>query len=74
MKLLTKIQAMAFVTMLAMLTMFASGCKGQSESSSTTADPIMVTEDNFPQAFTNMRFGAIVKKLFTESTRALRGG
>jgi len=31
-------------------------------SSSALADPIVVTQDNFPQAYTNMRFGAILKK------------
>lgn len=31
-------------------------------SSSALADPIIVTQDNFPQAYTNMRLGAILKK------------
>ncbi|MEH6519459.1 MAG: DUF1254 domain-containing protein [Halioglobus sp.] len=30
-------------------------------STNATAAPTIVTEDNFPQAFTNMRIGAIVK-------------
>ena len=31
-------------------------------STSATAAPTIVTQDNFPQAYTNMRFGAILKK------------
>ena len=30
-------------------------------STTATAAPTIVTQDNFPQAFTNMRFGAIIK-------------
>ena len=31
-------------------------------STSAIAAPTIVTQDNFPRAFTNMRFGAIIQK------------
>ena len=33
-----------------------------SKQAPNTVKPTIVTQDNFPQAFTNMRFGAILKK------------
>jgi len=38
------------------------GCAAEVPDGPATADPTIVTQDNFPQAYTSMRFGAIIKK------------
>lgn len=40
-----------------------SSCKDSKNSKSTQEDsPVIVTQENFPQAYTNMRLGAVLKK------------
>lgn len=46
------------MTLIISMVVISGGCKPEVE----TAAPIIVTQDNFPQAYTNMRLGAIVKK------------
>ena len=42
--------------------MVSVGCDKSPKQPSSTATPTIVTQDNFPQAFSNMRLGAMVQK------------
>ena len=48
----------------AVLALTITGCNSSNnEKTSASEDaPTIVTEDNFPQAFTNMRFGALIQR------------
>lgn len=39
-----------------------AGDTSQDSKQAVESSPIVVTEDNFPQAYTNMRFDAIIKQ------------
>ena len=39
-----------------------AGDESQDSKQAVESSPIIVTEDNFPQAYTNMRFDAIIKQ------------
>ncbi|MEH6451468.1 MAG: DUF1254 domain-containing protein [Psychromonas sp.] len=46
----------------ATLTLTACGSLNETPSTVTAEQPITVTQDNFPQAYTNLRFGALLEK------------
>ena len=52
------------ILFLAAIAMIFAGCDSDKQTvpQEMKTTPPIVTQDNFPQAFTNMRFGAIVKK------------